>query len=240
MSDPELQEAFRALRQSVSPNSSAALTRARILVRAQQQGRRKRLLLLALPFAAALVVSAAWAALTGHLTHGSSAPGRQGVPIQTGEAGKQRVAATSVTTPPPTPSDTTPHAAPTSDVVTLPRSEPPAPKTASVAGSAAASAVSTREQALYEAAHHAHFVEQAPAASLLAWDAYLAQYPHGRFALEARYNRAICLVRLGRRAEARSALTPFANGATSGYRHDEARALLDALDETAADGPAPP
>jgi len=46
--------------------------------------------------------------------------------------------------------------------------------------------------------------------------------------LEARYNRAICLVRLGRRAGARAALAPFASGAYGGYRQEDARALLDA------------
>ena len=111
------------------------------------------------------------------------------------------------------------------------------PRATSVA--ATPSAASAREQALYEAAHRAHFVEQAPASALRAWDAYLAQYPHGRFALEARYNRAISLVRLERRAEARAALTPFANGAAGGYRRDEARELLDALHETGTDAAAP-
>ena len=49
------------------------------------------------------------------------------------------------------------------------------------------------------------------------------------FAPEARYNRALSLVRLGRTQEARSALEPFANGAYGGYRKDEAKALLDRI-----------
>ena len=47
--------------------------------------------------------------------------------------------------------------------------------------------------------------------------------------LEARYNRALCLVRLGRAAEARAALQPFADGTLAHYRADEARALVQSL-----------
>ena len=52
----------------------------------------------------------------------------------------------------------------------------------------------------------------APARALAAWDAYLAGYPRGTFAPEARYNRALCLARLGRFASAAEALRPFATG----------------------------
>lgn len=51
----------------------------------------------------------------------------------------------------------------------------------------------------------------------------------GRFASEASYNRALCLVRLGRHAEAKRALEPFASG-TMGYRQSEARQLLQELE----------
>ena len=47
--------------------------------------------------------------------------------------------------------------------------------------------------------------------------------------LEARYNRALCLVRLGRAAEARAALQPFADGTLVHYRAAEARALVQSL-----------
>jgi len=56
----------------------------------------------------------------------------------------------------------------------------------------------------------------------------LRSAPNGRFATEARYNRAICLLRLGRDGEARQALEPFASG-KMGYRQNEARQLLDEL-----------
>jgi TolA-binding protein len=86
------------------------------------------------------------------------------------------------------------------------------------------------QQSLYDAAHAAHFVAHDPGEALRAWDAYLGVYPNGRFALEARYNRALALVRLGRTDEARSALGPFAAGIVGGYRQREALDLLDALD----------
>ncbi|XXX71918.1 hypothetical protein WMF30_30160 [Sorangium sp. So ce134] len=83
--------------------------------------------------------------------------------------------------------------------------------------------------ALYQAAHRAHFVERDPASALSAWNAYLAAAPRGRFAVEAQYNRALCLVRLGRKDEAQRALEPFAQGAFGGYRQVESRSLLEAM-----------
>jgi hypothetical protein len=83
--------------------------------------------------------------------------------------------------------------------------------------------------ALYRAAHTAHFVDHDPTRALAAWDAYLAAAPHGAFAPEAQYNRALSLVRLGRNSEAESALAPFANGSYGGYRQAEAQALLERI-----------
>ena len=102
----------------------------------------------------------------------------------------------------------------------------------------------TVDRALYRAAHDAHFRGADPAAALAAWDAYLAQRPSGRFAIEARYNRALALVRHGRAGEARAALAPFAEGAIepAGYRQHDARVLLEAIDRrarAATEAPAP-
>jgi hypothetical protein len=83
---------------------------------------------------------------------------------------------------------------------------------------------------LYKNAYRLHFTEQRYAAALAAWDEYLRAVPTGRLVVEARYNRAIALARLGRRADAEAALTPFARGEVSGgYRAQEARELLEAL-----------
>ena len=92
-----------------------------------------------------------------------------------------------------------------------------------------APAITTPAGALYRAAHQAHFVDRAPAAAFAAWNAYLAEAPAGRFALEAQYNRALCLVRLGHTAAARRALRPFAAGRYGRYRQREAQALLQAI-----------
>jgi hypothetical protein len=98
-------------------------------------------------------------------------------------------------------------------------------------GSAAAAAPgapapSSDPDALYRAAHRAHFTDHDAASALAAWDRYLAAAPQGALATEARYNRAIALARLGRRDEAIVALRPFANGDYGPYRQAEARALI--------------
>jgi hypothetical protein len=84
--------------------------------------------------------------------------------------------------------------------------------------------------ALYMTAHQVHFVEKDPARAVQAWDAYLQAAPNGRFAPEARYNRAIMLVRLGRREDAIRELRPFADGTYGSYRQADARALINALE----------
>ena len=83
---------------------------------------------------------------------------------------------------------------------------------------------------LYRAAHELHFGARDPVRALQAWDAYLAAAPNGRLAIEARYNRALTLLRLGRSSEARAALEPFARGAYGEYRRAEAEALIGAVD----------
>jgi hypothetical protein len=83
------------------------------------------------------------------------------------------------------------------------------------------------ETRTYGQAHAAHFVADAPAEALDLWDAYLRRYPGGTFAPEARFNRALCLLRLGRRDDARAELRPFAAGELGGYRQREAATLID-------------
>jgi len=89
--------------------------------------------------------------------------------------------------------------------------------------------ISDAEARAYARAHQAHFAEDAPARALDAWDAYLAAFPHGAFAPEATYNRAICLVRLERREAAARALGRIAAAPPGSYRRDEALRLLDWL-----------
>jgi hypothetical protein len=87
----------------------------------------------------------------------------------------------------------------------------------------------SRELALYRVAHEAHFRGTDPHAALAAWDAYLAELPHSQRAPEARWNRALVLIKLGRHAEAKTALAPFANAPAGSYRQREAAQLLEAL-----------
>jgi hypothetical protein len=122
---------------------------------------------------------------------------------------------------------------PANDLRRQPRADPEPPSAAIDLDGASGSASPEAEAAalaLYKKAHQLHFVEQSYAAALRAWDAYLSTVPSGRLVVEARYNRAIALVRLGRRDEAAAALAPFARGETGGgYRMQEAAALLEAL-----------
>lgn len=100
---------------------------------------------------------------------------------------------------------------------------------------------------LYRVAHQLHFHGADPAAAVAAWDKYLASEASGRFAVEARYNRAMALIRLRRYREAHIALDPFARGevAPAGYRQTEAKQLSQRLarlilgDKAAPEQPAP-
>jgi hypothetical protein len=97
--------------------------------------------------------------------------------------------------------------------------------------SVAASRSVDEDDLLYAAAHRAHFVEGDANAALSAWDAYLRAHPDGRLSVEARYNRALCLVRLRRNQEARTVLVPFRDGRFGAYRQREAAALIQELEE---------
>jgi len=108
--------------------------------------------------------------------------------------------------PRPLPDDTEPRPAP----------EPAAPAAA-------------RELASFRAAHDLHFRGDRPREAIAAYEAYLREYPRGRFVPEARYNSALDRIKLGERAAAREALAPFAAGDYGGYRQKEASQLLDAL-----------
>jgi hypothetical protein len=120
-------------------------------------------------------------------------------------------------------------AAPVVEDVIPPPTQPPV--TAITPIEPAEPAQSPEIEALYRTAHELHFRGGDAAKALAAWDAYLAAEPSGRFLVEAKYNRAIVLVKLKRYDEAKSALGPFARGEVkpSGYRQAEAKALLDRI-----------
>lgn len=238
--DDPLDVALHAMRERVDGASArASTTRTQILERARRDRRsRRRVALVVLPLAAAFAASVAWGAVTGRLSRwiiASSTPptvpaatadaqsGRAidppvaSAPLALPEIGDAGAATESVPSTDPAASGASLLGTPSTASPRTPRSPP------------AVASASSAEQALYATAHRAHFEAHDSAAALRGWDAYLATYPNGHFALEARYNRAICLVRLGRRDEARQALAPFARGDFGGYRQREAANLIDAL-----------
>jgi hypothetical protein len=245
VTDP-LTRAARALRETNDGTSpDAASTRSRILGASVLRKKRRRVFVAVwMPLAAVLVVSSAWAAVTGRLPR--LAAWLRGAPHAPAMgAPRPRPPLDPSESPTPTAPPVPPPARESPRASAPPASTPTAPPASSPPAFSGTSATAPRprrdrdrdhdrEEGLYTAAHHAHFVDRDPAAALTAWDAYLAAYPDGRFAPEARYNRALTLVRLGRIDEARAALEPFADGRTHGYRQTEARTLLDALD--ASDG----
>ncbi len=235
MSDEEkdtLLEAFAALREETDGESeSAAETRRAVLLKATTKRRRKLIIArFVLPLAAVFALSTAWAAATGRLpkkitelfvSEHEREPRWVPVPVTTRELPPAPVATTVLTVEKPPIEDTpfTPPPAVSSAVV---KPAPPKP-------SASVASALDPEERLYKVAHEAHFVTRDWNAALGAWDAYLAAHPKGRFAPEARYNRGLTLIRLGRKDEAKAALAPFADGTMGGYRQREARELLDAM-----------
>jgi hypothetical protein len=227
----KLDEAARTFRDATRDESDAsASTRARILAShrsAKTRSERASSWLLA---AAALLIvlggSTAWAFWTGRIgglrrdVHPASeieSPAPPPVPAPTHRERPSHEPVTEVlpiVTPEPAPIVTEVRAPEAIEPVVAPTEEP----------------VDPAERRAYREAHALHFEQHDDAAAIAAWDRYLAAYPRGRFALEARYNRALCLVRAGRESEARAALAPFVQGTHGGYRQGEAIEIVEALD----------
>ena len=158
------------------------------------------------------VASASWALATGKIQKLWRAP-----------VVEQVVATPPV--PPAPPTRSTPPAPPQKleAPVELPPEPPAPPAPPKQLEPVAAAGVSP----LYRRAHELYFHDADYDKALVAWDDYLAKEPNGQFAVEARYNRALCLIHLSRFQDAHDALLPFANGevAPAGYRQDEAKRL---------------
>jgi hypothetical protein len=235
-----IDDAAAALREETARPASeleAARTRAKILATHRAQRDRGSRATVWLAAAAALMImlggSTAWAYWTGRLeTWMGEVPAATDAPVPTPPAPVTTVHAQEAPTPPITaiapepvaPPDTVHEVSIPADVVAS-EEEPEV-----VIGEPERTPVDPRERAAYRAAHTLHFESHDPAHAIEAWDSYLAAYPSGRFALEARYNRALCLVRLGRTSEAREALGPFVAGTHGGYRQQEATELVQAID----------
>jgi hypothetical protein len=229
MSDELLDDAIAALRDVGDAADGGDATRARLVRSLEVRGRRHRQLVSAATIAAVLAVGGvSWAWSTGRLQallspsapapheEAPSEPAPPHVPMQLPVPRVQHASAVPALPPEPPPE------------VEAPPAPPPPP--------AAPVPVVKRApfEPLYRKAHELHFHGSDPAAALAAWDAYLAAEPNGRFAIEARFNRALVLVKLGRYAEARAALEPFARGELA-YRQAEAAELAERLAQLAGD-----
>lgn len=239
MSRDLLSEATRALRDAEPVSEfEARATRARVMTGLHQtRVRRRTRLAFLLPIAASFVAVSAWGAASGRARFVLHEFERLvGVTVSTPNTTKalpKRLA------PPAPPAAAGPDRAtlpPTREAEPLPGSPTVAHAAVGARATAGPSSSPRRVEradpalALYRVAHTAHFVDHDPGRALAGWDAYLSAAPNGEFAPEARYNRALSLVRLGRNQEAKSALEPFANGAYGGYRKAEASALLERID----------
>ncbi len=240
MSDP-LEVSTKALRESFDGSSAvSSFTRTRVLamVRQNQQRRRSRWAF-GIPVAAVLMGSAAFAAKGEDIR---ALANRAAVFIGMAPSSTGRPAVAPKPHPRPQSSHPVEEVPPISPRSTSAEPEPvaaepePVEVPHSVARQQATAPIpppsddpaTVREMELYGAAHHAHFVLHDATTALAAWNAYLAQVQDGRFTTEARYNRAMCLLRLGRTDEARAALSAFAQ-TPGGYRQQEAQQLVEKL-----------
>ena len=240
MSDDLLERATRALSAQYSPEkaSSHADIGSRRLARSLAAGRafRARLQVGALVAAASFIGLTAWAAASGRLPRWLRPTNldQVGSPVASFDGEVRTPAAGREVAPPVAP----PAHSPTEETAPRPLPLPSVPTSHRRAmeivanGQPVSSATSPSADldALYRDAHDAHFVRRDAQAALAAWDRYIASAgANGRMTLEARYNRAIALVRLGRNDEAKAALEPFARGEFGGYRRDDAARLLGSL-----------
>jgi TolA-binding protein len=253
MTDDLLTRAARALREETAGDDAAArFTRSRIMASVHDDRvKRRTRWAFVLPIAATFVAASAYGAATGKTraafevvarAQGVNRPSRTESPpvsqrsrapaasTQAVEPKAPAPVATGAEVSPPEPELASAPAAP------APAPEPTAPRAKLAAaapphntlpgvGGAAADPIFD----LYKAAHELHFVRHDDARALAAWDAYLKAAPRGALVPEARYNRALCLVRLHRNDEARAALEPFAAGHYGTYRREDAQKLLAAL-----------
>ena len=239
MTDDLLKAATRALdEESADDGADGRFTRARVMASLHQSKvKRRTRLAFILPLAACLAAGTAWGAATGRLPAvfhavgqlvGYSHQAREPKANAPASNGNPKAVAPTVAAPvAPTPEPfaeaqpaPAPAPAPAKEVAT------PSSKPSPSLGSSAA--FQDADGDLYRLAHEAHFASHDYARALTGWNAYLQATPNGRLATEARYNRAICLLRLGHDSEARQALAPFASG-KMGYRQNEARELLEEL-----------
>jgi hypothetical protein len=238
-----LERATKALEESGHDQQGGRFTRERLMASLHETKRKKSVrFAVFLPLAAIFVGSTAFAAVTGHLeVIVMSALDVVGVTEP-----EVRVPAAPPVAPAARAQGQKPRSAPAAPAVVEPaRSAEPAPEAEAPATLREQTSTPVRRttssrspepddaHAVYRSAHAAQFKLNDAAGAIRGYEAYLAVQPGGRFAVDARYNRALCLVRVGRQAEARVELARFASGSYGGYRRGDAERLLAALDEAA-------
>lgn len=251
MNQDVLKQATKALSESGHEQQGGRYTRERLMASLHDRRRRSNTrFAVLLPMAAIFVGSTAFAAVTGRLetfvvsaldvvglvpntaAWSAEAPAAKGPRSAAGARGVRPAAA------PPAEVPAAPSAEPEPEPEAAPSAEPPADTPAPAHGARGAGPTSVRAadsdsdaHEVYRRAHAAHFKSHDLSEALRGYEAYLAQQPSGRFAVDARYNRALCLVRLGRQAEAQQELERFARGSYGGYRQVDAQRLLAALNQ---------
>lgn len=222
-----LDEATEALREETGAEPNPQ-TLERVLV-ARRRGKVRTLRWLAWPLAATLVVLTALAGASGKLGRVLAVIGFDRAVEDTGASGS----APSPVIVVPSVAPALPEAPPIAQVSadppppSVPTGRPTVHRVPSVVAPVPSASAQESPDDLYRRASQAHFVEHDYARAIGLWDRYLQS--GGPLALEARYNRAVALLRAGRTNEARAALSPFAAGEYGSYRKQEAQALLDAL-----------
>ncbi len=242
--DDVLRRAARSLQEETEgPSSAARFTRLRVMASLREtQVKRRTQTVLLLPFAACLAATAAWGMAAGVVPDirnsitralGITPPAEPAPPPKAKPAPRKPAPERAPEAPTPLENAIpSPPSPPVEELAPEPSVRPAPARILTVAPKKHAKpAPPDPAHELYRAAHEAHFVAHDCARALRGWDAYLRAAPRGGLAVEARYNRALCLVRLGRTEEARRALEPFARGASGSYRQREAAGLLEVLGE---------
>jgi TolA-binding protein len=250
MTHDPLFEATRALRELSDVESDAErFTRQKVLLDIRQRQRTKaRRTIFAVPLAVFAIGSVAMAATRGHIPE----PVRKWVAQVTGIESvaheRRAIVPRAMPSVSESPSDRLPEASGVSSAPEVPAApialapEPSLPPAASPAPAASSgrggpatadSPLTEAEFQRYRLAHEAHFIKKDPEAALALWNDYLAHAPSGRLAVEARYNQALCLLKLGRTREAKHALAPFVSGTYGAYRKQEAQSLIATINADA-------
>jgi hypothetical protein len=205
----------------------AEQTLARVVTRVRRRARlRRTLTVVGLQVGLATFGFGAWAAASGRLSSLiEEIRSAVTAPAAAPPAPRRPTRRTALVPPAPLPAAPTAEP-PSAPIRRKPARAPAAPALDPIPNDGQDPADEQDQNVRYREAHQAHFVKRDFAAAVTAWDRYLALPRPGRLALEARYNRAIALYRLGRRDEAAHALKPFADGDYGPYRQAEARALL--------------